>query len=135
MHQFSSASSASKPRKRNSSKSLRGLAHDDEPRLNHKPCPGTCRCTTTGVTTPGTDRRRCMITPTTTSHAVKRLEDLPVSKTDTAAIGPQPPARQVAILHLPACLSRAAVPIVRPLTSEDHDPLKETGTELRSRRG
>ena len=72
--------------------------------------------------------------PTTTSHAVKRLEDLTIPKTLVAAIRPQPPGRPVSVLHLPACLSRAAVPIIRPLIREDHDPGGETCV-MRSWRG
>ena len=48
------------------------------------------------------------------------------------AVRPQPPARLEAIFHLPACLGRVLVPEV---SSHDHDPLQETNTALRSRRG
>ena len=47
----------------------------------------------------------------------------------------QPPARIEALLHLPALLFRVFVPEERPLISHDHDPLLETNTGLRSRRG
>ena len=47
----------------------------------------------------------------------------------------QPPARIEALLHLPALLFRVFVPEERPLISHDHDPLQETNTGLRSRRG
>ena len=73
--------------------------------------------------------------PTTTSHAVKRLVDLTIPKTHMAAIRPQPPGRPVSVIHLLARLPRAAVPIIRPLIREDHDPLPETSTMMRSWRG
>ena len=57
-----------------------------------------------------------------------------VAKVDVLAISP-PPARIGTLFQLPALLPSVLVPVVEPMFIRDHDPLLETNTLLRSRRG
>ena len=76
-------------------------------------------------------------TPQATQHEVPkqlRPSEIQVAKVEILAIA-QPPARIEALLHLPARFSCVQVPEVEPILIQDHDPLLETNTGLRSRRG
>ena len=76
-------------------------------------------------------------TPQATQHEVPkqlRPSEIQVTKVEILAIA-QPPARIEALLHLPARFSCVQVPEVEPILIQDHDPLLETNTGLRGRRG